>query len=556
MKVLHKAKQLLQGFVLPSRRFKETQFLPEKKPKTFFEFLRAPRLVRRVALGLALVSVSTFAALQVNATTQLGSDSRIDYTANLSATDVNRSIGRYSTTTVAVPTGFNTFTMQMWVNPGPVAGAANSSSRVLFNMENKFAIGSDQGKWVYWRGNGSSWHNSGVAVVTGVRVLDNRWTHISLVFTASNTLFYVDGQLAHSTNRLDSGSNNTVLYMGIGNWAPQNTFQGNLFDGQVDEVKLWNADRSTTIATDMHSRQIGTSGLAHYWDFNEGSGSTVHDRIGGVHLDSNSSVVFSDVKQTSSVSGGDTVLTFPRTYLAAGGGWTPPVSASNFRALVVGGGGGGGAPNDSTGWSGGGGGAGGLKNLSNLSLSGIQTIKVGQGGNGGLGANQRNPRLEQSSGQGSQLGTNSVSGGGRGGGGYLFGDVQTGGSGGGGRMYGGDGAAGIAGEGNRGGNGAVHHSAGGGGGAGGAGGNGTSTSINDADGGAGGAGVSLDISGTSQKYAWGGAGAGWRNYGTDWNTSSRTAAITPSANTGAGGGGGRHTPNFNNFAGSGASGST
>jgi hypothetical protein len=66
--------------------------------------------------------------------------------------------------------------------------------------------------------------------------------------------------------------------------------------------------------------------------------------------------------------------------------------------------------------------------------------------------------------------------------------------------------------------------------------------------------VTLDFSGTSRKYAWGGAGAGWAGYGTDWNTNSTTAAITPAANTGAGGGGGRHTPSFNNSAGSGASG--
>jgi hypothetical protein len=79
MKVLHKAKQLLQGFVLPGRRFKETQFLPEKRPRTFFEFLRAPRLTRRVALGLALVTLSTFAALQANADpTARGENSTID----------------------------------------------------------------------------------------------------------------------------------------------------------------------------------------------------------------------------------------------------------------------------------------------------------------------------------------------------------------------------------------------------------------------------------------------------------------------------------------------
>ena len=83
MRVLHKAKQLLKGFVLPGKRFKDSQFLPEKNPKTFFEFLRAPRLVRRVALGLALVFISTFTALQVNASVDPGADSTVDNYVNI-----------------------------------------------------------------------------------------------------------------------------------------------------------------------------------------------------------------------------------------------------------------------------------------------------------------------------------------------------------------------------------------------------------------------------------------------------------------------------------------
>jgi hypothetical protein len=516
MKVLHKVKQLLQGFVLPEWQVKKRQRPQNNKPRTFLEFLRTPRIVRRVALGLALVSVSTFAALQVNATTQLGSDSLIDYTANLTATDLNRPVGRNTSTTVAVPTSTNDYSMQMWVNPGTSAASASSSDRILINMEKKYAVMSHQGRWQYLRGDGSNWYGSGARVDTGVSVIANRWTHISLVFTSSNTLFYVNGQLAHSTDRQTSGTGGTVPYMGIGNWLPSNSTQSFLFDGQVDEVKIWNTNRSLTTATDMHARQLGTSGLAHYWDFNEGSGSRVHDRVGGVHLDSTSSGVFSDIKQTSYPSGGDTIVTFPRTYLSGVGGWTVPASATNFRALVVAGGGGGGASYHTPG-AGGGGAGGFLEQPVPLASGRSEAVQVGAGGTFGAA-----PQGSGSNGQNSVFASLTAIGGGGGGGRVSSGSTGGSGGGSGGRSsqaavlgtFGQGNASGLVSGDWRGGS--------GGGGAGGLGGDATSTT-----GAAGGVGKISTISGVT--YALGGKGGN--------GTTASNVGVTAGPNTGSGGGG-------------------
>jgi uncharacterized repeat protein (TIGR02543 family) len=536
---------LSSSFALPKLAFRESNFLPEPKPKSLFEALRSKRFVRRMGVGLVLVMGSSFAALQVSATTQLGSDSLIDYTANFSATDTSRIVGRSDSTTVTVPTGTDPYSVQLWVNPGAQSASASSSNRVLINLEKKFVILSDQGRWFYLRGDGNAWVNGGAGVDTGVAVLSNRWTHISLVFTSSNTLFYVDGQLRHSSgSRSNSGAGSTVAYMGIGGWTPGNQTQSQLFDGQVDEVKLWNTDRSTTITTDMHARQVGAAGLQHYWDFNEGSGTTIHDRIGSVNLTS-SSVVFSDVKQVSSASDGDTLLTFARTYLPALGGWTVPASATNFRALVVAGGGAGGNTSDNPG-AGGGGAGGYIEASTSLTPGAIVSAIVGQGG-------QRNTLADAAgrSGQNSNFASFTAVGGGGGGGrdsrAASANRALSGGSGGGagGRFSDSLGGSGTEGQGNKGGDqdsgGDTSSGGRGGGGALTAGSNGTGGGT----GGAGGTGKTSTVFGGT--YAAGGSG------GTG-NTTSAVNLPPADANSGDGGKGASAATGANRSGASGGSG--
>ena len=55
---------LLSGFALPKLAFRESNFLPETKPKTLFEALRSKRFVGRMGVVLVLVMGSTFAFAQ------------------------------------------------------------------------------------------------------------------------------------------------------------------------------------------------------------------------------------------------------------------------------------------------------------------------------------------------------------------------------------------------------------------------------------------------------------------------------------------------------------
>jgi hypothetical protein len=247
-------------------------------------------------IGLLLAGVMAISSLLSAQSSATGADSEIDFAATLSATSSANLLGAtYST--LPQPTGTNVYSVQAWVNPGSAAATSGSTDRPLINMEHKFAIISRNGKWQYYTGDGNSW--AGGLTDTGIAVRQGQWVHVGLAMTATDVHFYLNGQHVHSRGgRTNSGGLNNK-YFGIGSWANDMADSANaaFFDGQVDEVRLWQADRGGWMATDMHTRPTSPTPAA-YWDFNQGSGNVVHDRYGSANLAPKSSIIFQDVKRT------------------------------------------------------------------------------------------------------------------------------------------------------------------------------------------------------------------------------------------------------------------
>jgi hypothetical protein len=132
----------------------------------------------------------------------------------------------------------------------------------------------------------------------------------------------------------------------------------------------------------MHNYLAGdTSGLQAYYDFNEGSGTTIYNRVIGTTPSTDLMTVgspsFTSVIETSTV-GPYSVVKFPRTVLNSGGGWKFTGETRTASVLVLGGGGAGGG-----GYQGGGGGAGGfIETRTTLTTTAPYAIKVGAGGKG------------------------------------------------------------------------------------------------------------------------------------------------------------------------------
>ncbi len=110
-----------------------------------------------------------------------------------------------------------------------------------------------------------------------------KWSHVAVVFqTGTNGVkFYLNGSLLSEATASGALTTNTGTFA-IGEQAPGNC-NCNFFQGEMDEVSVWNVPRTEQqIRDDMYKTLTRTeTGLVSYWQFNEGSGTTANDLVGG-----------------------------------------------------------------------------------------------------------------------------------------------------------------------------------------------------------------------------------------------------------------------------------
>ena len=404
----------------------------------------------------------------------------------------------------------SSYTFEGWIRPtASCIGAGIRCETIVRDGDYDIAILDGTFQYVvYFNGSSNTgWVNTALVPVAGA------WTHIAMTRSGTSLIFYINGFSVY-TQTLPSAvsSNLTGFPFRIGYAGYGSTH----FDGQIDEVKLWNVARTAAeINSTMHSAPSTTDAtLLAYYDFNTAYGSKVINRKVGAaetsHLTLTNSPTWVDIKSQSS-SGSQTTVTFPRSYINSAGGWRTVAGTSQIEYLVVGGGGGGGNGYD----NGGGGGGGGGMVLSGTTWNSPATTNLVTIGAGGVGGTNTRADVSGSVGGNSVFSSITSLGGGSGNGSRsapngarVGGVVQSSSS-----------------SSARGGNGGG--SSGGGGGGGGAGGNGGNGS--GATAGSAGNGLSNSINGVSTTYGAGGAGA---------NGSANFSGVAGAANTGKGGGGG------------------
>ncbi|MCS6808848.1 MAG: FG-GAP-like repeat-containing protein, partial [Bacteroidota bacterium] len=128
--------------------------------------------------------------------------------------------------------------------------------------------------------------SSGVSVNPGVNVQDGRWHHLAVVYKAvpSDSVFlYVDGILRGAAPNPSAGLNNlTSPQARIGMLIPG---VSPIFQGSIDEVRLWNTALSQTTLNRYKGVQIDApthpnwSNLVLYNRFNEGVGRATYNSV-------------------------------------------------------------------------------------------------------------------------------------------------------------------------------------------------------------------------------------------------------------------------------------
>ncbi|MFZ4621461.1 MAG: LamG-like jellyroll fold domain-containing protein, partial [Bacteroidota bacterium] len=169
----------------------------------------------------------------------------------------------------------SSFTVEMWLK----IGATWSWSAVI-----------DKGRNI-----GSNWYilttNSGNGDVQGAlfgmaggaelgyQWGDANWHHIAATFDGVNQKFYVDGVLRSSTTGVVYSPTNSTIR--IGGRQDTTVFSLNPFNGNIDEVRLWNTARTQSEIQQSYSSLSGNeSGLVSYFRFDESSGTTAFDATG------------------------------------------------------------------------------------------------------------------------------------------------------------------------------------------------------------------------------------------------------------------------------------
>lgn len=416
------------------------------------------------------------------------------------------------------------YTLAAWIRPSAVTCSLGSNTFCpIIAHDGDYTLMIADGKlqaYVYYNGTGSV-----VRVDSGYTLATNDWQHVALVKNGGNVLLYINGHQVTSY-RISGYTGPSTYALGTYSFKVGNLYGGQYFSGGIDDVRIYSTNVSqSTLQTAMNTwGPTSAANLVAYYDFNDGTSSSVSNKVSGSTSASNLTLTLSPTLSTVesiTTSSQFTFVTFPRTYLTANNGWRIPSGVSSVDVLTVGGGGGGSGGNTNPGVceSGGGGGGGGGQVITSLAQSvtanSVAALQVGAGGPGGVGG-----VAGSVFGKAGNTGTSSI-----------FSSITAQGGGGGGTTTTNcrPSPGGTSGSGRLGGAAAAANSAGGGGGAGDSAVGGAGTAAGFSTGGNGGAGTSSSI--TNLTYGGGGGGS--------FNAYSASFSGTPGvAGSGGSGGGG------------------
>lgn len=120
---------------------------------------------------------------------------------------------------------------------------------------------------------GDNWED----LVSGRSVNDGRWHHVAAVQDGTNKYLYLDGVLENSSSPGAINQNDQIVLVG------ENVEQINrYFDGQIDEIRIWNRVRTIGEIRDNMHRNLACArdGLILYYDFDQLSGTNINDLSG------------------------------------------------------------------------------------------------------------------------------------------------------------------------------------------------------------------------------------------------------------------------------------
>ncbi|MFJ6662192.1 LamG-like jellyroll fold domain-containing protein [Streptomyces sp. NPDC091377] len=156
------------------------------------------------------------------------------------------------------------YAVEAWIKPkaagGPVIARWNDADRRGFQLR------------ITSTGQVALDHSGGT-LTSLQNIPPNSWAHVAASFDGTTATLYVDGAFSGGGPLASSGDGTALLHIGAKAHGP-------FFSGIIDEVRIWNRARGQSeIQEDRGHRLIGNEpGLAAYYRFDEGTGTTAYDQ--------------------------------------------------------------------------------------------------------------------------------------------------------------------------------------------------------------------------------------------------------------------------------------
>ncbi|HRN95805.1 MAG TPA: LamG domain-containing protein, partial [Chitinophagales bacterium] len=169
-------------------------------------------------------------------------------------------------------------TIEMWLKPSNLAAGRQNPYDKAYGGEGTITQEPDGTLNYYYGTNGGNAMNY-QGFGSGATLTQGQWNHIALVrdFTNNQLRWYINGTLTSTAtpSYFPAVAGGNPVRIGLG-------YTGVGYEGQIDEVRVWNIARTTAdIQTNMNKPiQAGTAGLAGYWRFDETAGTIVVDASG------------------------------------------------------------------------------------------------------------------------------------------------------------------------------------------------------------------------------------------------------------------------------------
>lgn len=235
-------------------------------------------------------------------------------TTNYSGTLNGSSDYFYSATGAGLPASVGSFTLETWVNPAAlkdyshIFDQADFTSSGFDSNTSGFYLKLTAGGYVVVGQTNSGLSNE---LVSSGTLSTGTWSHLAVVYndTAKTLTIFINGvQQATVSATLTKGFGQTNVSIGAYLYGNNGASRTHFFDGQIDQVKIWGSALTSTQLLQSNqswgdkfgSATITSSGdLKSLYDFNEGSGTTLHNRI----ADSGHLTAFGSASLTNKVSG-------------------------------------------------------------------------------------------------------------------------------------------------------------------------------------------------------------------------------------------------------------